>query len=288
MGGLLMTDLAIYRPPTAGELEQTWLLADRFSRTEFVPAAIRGKAEAVMACMLAGRELGIGPMQALQKIHIIQGRPTLSAELMASLVRRAGHRIRTIERSNTVATVEGARADDPDAAETLTWTIDDAKRAELQSKENWKKYPSAMLWARAVSQLCRQLCPDVLAGMSYTPDEAGETEAVWGDPEVEVEGVSPGPEPVTPRPAGPGAVTTFVPTIADVNSVRYVSEAKAVIKASVPAFQALIPKAIHAVHHADPHAFWDDRLRNTKDWKDVLEWAVEAHEQHLNETPGAA
>jgi hypothetical protein len=294
-----MSDLITYRPPSAGELEQAWLLADRFSRTEFVPAALKGKPEAVMACMLAGRELGIGPMQALQKIHIIQGRPTLSAELMASLVRRAGHRIRTIERSATAATVEGARSDDPDAAEKITWTIEDAKRAKLDGKDNWKAYPSAMLWARAVSALCRQLFPDVLAGMSYTPDEIGpaSTDATWGDPVTgEVY------DPIEEDP-GAGAVTTTpapapaarmraaqqeatatrqrhdptpggVPTLEQVYRLRSVSAAKDLLYQAPASFPQHV-KAI--VSEGDDEDLWREFWRDASltTWKHTLEHAID-------------
>ena len=48
---------------------------------DFVPPALRGKFEAVLACILAGHEAGVSPMQALSKIHIIEGRPAMAAEL---------------------------------------------------------------------------------------------------------------------------------------------------------------------------------------------------------------
>jgi hypothetical protein len=302
-----MSDLVTYSPPSAGELAQTWKLAESFARTEFVPTPLRGRPEAVMACMLAGRELGIGPMQALQKIHIIQGRPTLAAELMASLVRRAGHRIRTIERTATVATVEGARTDDPDAAEKITWTWEDAKRANLVGKDNWKQYPAAMLWARAVSALCRQLFPDVLAGMSYTPDEGSDTETIWGDPEVEDSGRLDGEMAPPVQPVGATAARmraaqdeatltrqqadiATVPTLEQIRALKGVDQAKRWVPRDRDPFAGHVKAAIEALHHgetrlATPRAFWEKATLN--DWRQALEYAVELHDQQQHETSAA-
>jgi hypothetical protein len=53
-----------------------------------------------------------------------------------------------------------------------------AQRAGLANKQVWKAYPEAMLWARAVSQLCRMLFPDCFAGGTYTPEEAPDADYV--------------------------------------------------------------------------------------------------------------
>jgi hypothetical protein len=141
------------------------------SNTEFVPAGLRGNMPAILACVTTGRELGLGDMTALRSIHIIDGKATFSAELMVQLVRQAGHSI-TGDVTAESAKVVGKRADNGDTM-TVEWTLTMAERVGLLSKSNWKKYPEAMLWARAVSQLCRMLFADCFAGASYTPDELG-------------------------------------------------------------------------------------------------------------------
>jgi hypothetical protein len=149
------------------------------ANTDFVPKQYRGKLDQIMACIATGRELGIGDMQALRSINVIDGRPSLSAELMVQLARRHGHSI-TGSTGPETATVKGKRADNGDEM-TVEWTLEMAKRAGLVRKDNWVRYPEAMLWNRAVSQLCRMLFPDVLAGASYTPDELDtrqQTEAI--------------------------------------------------------------------------------------------------------------
>lgn len=139
------------------------------AHTEFVPPGLRGNLPAILACVATGRELGIGDMVALKQIHIIDGKATFSAELMVQLVRRRGHSI-TGEVDDGSATVTGKRADNGDEM-TSTWTLAMAERAGLLNKGNWKKYPEAMLWARAASQLCRMLFADCFAGATYTPEE---------------------------------------------------------------------------------------------------------------------
>lgn len=142
--------------------------------TEFVPPGLRGNLPAILACVATGRSLGIADMTALRSIHIIDGKATFSAELMVQLVRRQGHSI-TGDVGEGSATVVGKRADNGDTM-TVTWTCEMADRAGLLRKQNWVKYPEAMLWARAASQLCRMLFPDCFSGATYTPEEIGEAE----------------------------------------------------------------------------------------------------------------
>lgn len=148
------------------ELGQTLLASG------LLPDAIR-KPEAAVAIMLKGRELGIGPMYALSHIAIIKGRPTLSANLMAALVKRAGHKLRVIESTNEGCTVEGVRADDPRHPERLTFAEADAKRAGLWGQGAWRSYPRALLKARAITALCGSMFADVLSGCVYSPEEMG-------------------------------------------------------------------------------------------------------------------
>lgn len=148
-------------------------LAQDIYKTEFVPQALRGNGPAVLACVMAGAELGLGPMTSLQLIDVIQGRPALKPEGQRALVQRAGHRFAVRHLSSDSVTVWGRRADSGDELE-VTWTMQDADRAGLAGKGPWRQYPDAMLLARATSALCRALFADVISGIgSYTPEELG-------------------------------------------------------------------------------------------------------------------
>jgi hypothetical protein len=162
----MSNELVIAQP----DYESLWTLSQRISNTPFVPTALRGKNEAVLACVLYGAELGLGPMQSLNSIHVIEGRTAMSPELMRAMVARHGHRIDVVENSATACEVKGMRSDTGSTA-TVRWTMEDAKLAGLAGKNNWKTYPRAMLLARATSELCRIVFPDVIAGLSYTPEE---------------------------------------------------------------------------------------------------------------------
>jgi hypothetical protein len=188
----MSTDLAVRdtqpRQLTALSTDQLQFIAN----TEFVPRDLRGNLPAIMACVATGRALGIADITALRSIHIIDGRPTYSAELMVMLARRAGHSIQgEVEEGRAV--VRGKRIDNGDEM-TVTWTIAMAERAGLLGKQNWRKYPEAMLWARAVSQLCRELFADCFAGATYVPEELEESA---GEPQAEADAARPAPRPVS-------------------------------------------------------------------------------------------
>lgn len=144
--------------------------AEMLSKSGIVPKAFRGKPADVLAACLWGAEIGLGAMASMSYIDLIEGTPTINAEGCNALVRRAGHSL-VVKATPTEATATGKRRDTGDAM-TVTWTIQMAQRAGLATKQVWKSYPEAMLTARAVTQLCRSLFPDVLAGISYAPEEA--------------------------------------------------------------------------------------------------------------------
>ncbi len=118
--------------------------------------------------------LGIHPMAGLTSIHIIEGKPTLSASLWASLVREAGHRLRVWtegEGDNLKAITTLVRKDDPDFEFRVEWSVADARTAGLLTKDNWKKYLRSMLKSRAITEVVREGAPEVGMGAAYTPEE---------------------------------------------------------------------------------------------------------------------
>jgi hypothetical protein len=110
-------------------------------------------------------------MQALRNIHIIEGRTTLSADFMAGLVMASPlcAYLRPVELTATCATYETMRHG-WDAALRVSFTIEDAQRAGLTGKGNWKTYPQAMLKARCLTSIARAAYPDLVMGL-YDPDE---------------------------------------------------------------------------------------------------------------------
>ena len=152
-----------------------WRLANRVAATEFVPTKLRNRPEAVLAALLSGAERGLGPMESLRSIHVIEGPPSLSAEADARprARRRPRHRHRRIHRRQGAPSI-GRRARLRPHHPPFTWTIDRARRARLANKDNWRKYPEAMLLARATAELCNAVFPDVIAGLAATEEISDE------------------------------------------------------------------------------------------------------------------
>lgn len=125
-----------------------------------------------------GAMLGLHPMAALTGIHIIEGKPSLSANLLGALVRRAGHKLRVSTTGSWADDTFVARAvlireDDPDFEFVVEWTPARARQAGLAGKGNWSKYPEAMSKARAITEVIREGAPDVTMAAAYTPEELG-------------------------------------------------------------------------------------------------------------------
>lgn len=162
-----------------GVLPAAAMLADKIANTEFVPRSLRGKPDAITAAILYGDEIGVGAMQALASISVVDGRPTPSAELMRALIFREGHEIRIVELSGTVCAMEGRRAGS-ESWTAITWTLEMARLAGLLNKSNWKNYPRAMLLARCSSELARIIFPDVIKGLGHVGDDAETVEEFAG------------------------------------------------------------------------------------------------------------
>jgi hypothetical protein len=170
-----MTQSSELERRTGSELADKLQFAKALATATTLPPAYRNKPGDVLLGMEYADALGIPRVMVFTSIHVIDGTPSMSAELMSGLVRKAGHSIR-IRGDNGEATCVIVRKDDPDFAYSVTFTMADARQAKLvpaKPDSGWTKYPRAMLRARAISECCRQACADVLAGVSYTPDELG-------------------------------------------------------------------------------------------------------------------
>lgn len=123
--------------------------------------------------VMAGQELGFGPIASMTGIYIVKGRVTLSANLMAAAIKRhPAYTFRVKEHTAEVCTIDFL--EDGEVIGTSSFSMDDAKAAGLASSETYKKFPKNMLYARALSNGAKWYCPDVFGGAIYTPDELGE------------------------------------------------------------------------------------------------------------------
>lgn len=129
--------------------------------------------EKAITIALKGKELGLTPMNAFSHIHVIQGKPTISAELMLSLIYKncPGAIVNYVETTNQKCVINAKRPGHTFAQ--FSYTLDEARQAQLLNKDSWKNYPSAMLRARTVSIVARAVFPDAIMGCSYIHEELG-------------------------------------------------------------------------------------------------------------------
>ncbi|WP_182377863.1 recombinase RecT [Nocardioides sp. WS12] len=154
---------------TAAAMADANAIAKAVCSTDMVPKHFRGKPDDLTAAMLYGATLGFDPMQSARQVFVIHGQAALYARSMAALVMAAGHQVRTVETSDTAVTVEGRRRG-ADHVELSTWTIDRAKKAGYTDNAKYRTDPQAMLYAKALSEVCRKIAPDVLNGV-YAVEE---------------------------------------------------------------------------------------------------------------------
>lgn len=168
------TEMGNHLVPTPNDWEMLKDQAKVIAQSGLAPSSLRSP-EAIAVVALKGYELGIPAMMAMNHIHVIQGKPTISAELMRAMILRDNHRFRVVESTPEKAIVEGQRFNsitgEYDNPVQASFTMQDAERAKITGKDNWTKYPKNMLVARATAILAREHFADVLMGASYTPDE---------------------------------------------------------------------------------------------------------------------
>ena len=102
---------------------------------------------------------------------MIDGKPALSAALMAALVRRAGHSLRKDDDDDGV-TATIVRSDDPGFTYSARWDRARADQAGLGGKDNYVHHPTPMYTARAITEVARRACQDVIYGL-HSPEELG-------------------------------------------------------------------------------------------------------------------
>ena len=161
------------------------------AQTPAVPERYMGRVKDLMAAVLMGREIGVGPMEAINELYLVDGKTSMSAKLMSSLIHRAGHVLK-LRLTNTAAIVTAFRRD-PYTHELIevgqfSFSEADAKRANLDRKQTYKQYPAMMRTHRAISFAGRTLFADCLSGIGHIPEELNIEAPVEPLPaEIEVE-----------------------------------------------------------------------------------------------------
>lgn len=178
-------------------VEEMMLWADTIIESGLLPESIT-EPEQVITIVQYGKELGLTPHSALNNLHVIAGRPVISASMLGALLKRAKKEWLITEDFVIVATVDGGEDRKTtyrfywkseitgtvmEADHSITWR--QMEIAGYTGKYNWKKYPKEMMRARCLSSAVRALFPEIFLGL-YTDLEINDIAEELGDDELEV------------------------------------------------------------------------------------------------------
>lgn len=158
---------------TPTNLQEAMQIAEILSSSDIVPKDYQRKPGNILVAMQWGAEIGLQPLQAMQNIAVINGRPSIWGDAMLALVRGSGQLDfikEEISEDGLKATCTVKRKNEDPVASVFT--MEDAKRAGLSGKQGpWTQYPKRMMKLRARSYALRDVFPDVLKGMAIAEEE---------------------------------------------------------------------------------------------------------------------
>jgi hypothetical protein len=274
-GGLCPTDFAdMYR------------LAEVISASDLAPKDFRGKPANCLVAIQLGAEVGLSPMQAIQNIAVINGRPTIWGDAMLGLCRGSGLWIEADydehidgDGDNMVAVCTVCRAGGK--PQTTRFSVADAKKAKLWGKSGpWTEYPKRMLTMRARSWRLRDSFADVLKGLHET-SEAERIDAMLG--QIDLSSI----ENLKERLAAPAATDDDAP---DAEAGTLVSPQPAEAPAPVDDQERIdliaeIDVARKAASAAGRKAALEAAGLTTKNWQDADTEALRTLLEHLTAAP---
>jgi hypothetical protein len=174
--------------------DEAMRIATMISNSQLAPKDFRGKPEDTMVAMMMGQELGLNPMQAIQNIAVINGRPALWGDALLALVQNHPSFVsieETLDESTMTATCTVKRKGGK--PHTATFSKADAETAGLWGRNTWKQYPARMLAMRARGFALRNQFADALCGLitreeaEDIPREIKEVNAAHGHNETKTE-----------------------------------------------------------------------------------------------------
>jgi len=150
----------------AGEMQAAGQLASALCQTQFVPDNFKGKEGDTAAAIMMGKSLGMDPLNALQNLFVVRGKPGMYARTMHSLILRAGHEVERVEATEQRVTWR-ARRRGTNTWQSFTWdTARATKAGYVGTNQKYKTDPIGMLSAKALAEACRTVAPDVLTGVA--------------------------------------------------------------------------------------------------------------------------
>lgn len=177
--------------------------------TGFLPKAVNTPAKAA-AIILTGRELGLGPMQSIRSLNVVEGKVVMAADLQLALFKKAGGKAQFKSLSDKHATLVLTHPNGDTHEETFS--ILDAQHAGLASKANWRNWPKAMLRSRVITAGLKSVGFEPTTGI-YDPEEIDPDQEVTPPPSLaRAEPVEAPSEPVETRESPVEATFEEIPT----------------------------------------------------------------------------
>lgn len=153
-----------------------------FAESGFFPD-IKSASQAAVK-LIFGRGLGLSDYDSMT-LHLVEGKIVMPAHLMAAAIKKSRYDYRAdVTPSSCTITFFDRTGGKAEKIGTTTWTLEDAKRAGLADRQNWRRYPSAMLFARCISAGYKQHCPDALGHSPVYVESMGELEIESAPPRV--------------------------------------------------------------------------------------------------------
>lgn len=152
-------------------LKEPMAIGEVFAKSGMFPD-IKTQAQAVVKIM-AGKELGLSPFQAVSGVYMVNGRLALQANVMASLIKKSlkyDYTVDSLTETECAISFYNIEKEGKNPLGVSAYTFKDAAKAGLVNKDNWKNYPKNMLFARALSNGARWYCPDIICGWHTTEE----------------------------------------------------------------------------------------------------------------------
>lgn len=201
-------------------MDEAWEMATWFARSGMLPKHLIGKPSDILVTIAFGRELGLSPMQAIQDVYVVHGKPGVSADLAQALCISRPEvclYFQMVESNERIATFETHRKGNPTPTR-LSYTVEEAKAAGLFKNDVWSRFTARMLRNRAKSMLAKEVYPDLTKNV-YDVDEVREIEMEQRGPAGVYTMAPPKPRPTAPLEPAPEAAHAASEDVVDAEMV---------------------------------------------------------------------
>ena len=187
--------------------EQALTFSNYLADSDMVPKDFKGKPGNCLVAIQWGMEIGLKPLQAMQNIAVINGRPSLWGDAVIALARNSAMcEYITESQTETMATCKVKRRGEPE--QIRTFGMDDAKKAGLIGKQGpWSQYPKRMMQMRARAFAIRDVFPDVLKGLPVAEEVMDAPRDMGEAKEVTAPAIEPGVLEAAQSAANDGVAT---------------------------------------------------------------------------------